>query len=382
MEKVEAMTPTKASDRDMQHQLQLMESSNNIWQTVWEAYSLFCKRHQFSLEAVHQAVASLLVWTPIAPYSSDKREIVHGLLEVHRLLMDAALEEASAPHDSYGTTVKPDAAPTMRSASALRRILTVMHSLLPVLLQVSRNAPRARYQVERVKFLLRVVLLVSYWRDVYRQSHNLSHPSLDLSACLARRGSYYAPEMIHEETAVPTMSELDQRARRRSYVGRRTGRRVSLATMAVDSSDSSASLLSSRYAIWMRLILGELLHTYRPLYWAQVEQQHYQDAHSSNNESNLWKSWAVALAMEVVSLQCLKRAASCDNPVTKQEWNRRRLKLFLYLLRSPVWERATDPGLQQMAAVLPRLPLLGRMLGSYWNEWWLHWKHPLFSEYD
>ena len=63
-----------------------------------------------------------------------------------------------------------------------------------------------------------------------------------------------------------------------------------------------------------------------------------------------------------------------------EEWNRRRMKLFLYLLRAPVYGRMTSPAAESVFSIVHRFPILGGLIGSYMREWLLYWKHPFSSE--
>jgi hypothetical protein len=329
---------------------------------AWKGYCSHVLKHQVTLQLGDDILTRLLFWTPHASHNEEHisrwREVLYGLLSLHRMAMDMALHHHT---NSYGTTVRPTESPHI-SATALRIALTVTHNLMPTVLQLARSHPRhqaiARLWLERIKFVSRLVLLVSYWNQVRSEPCNV------VGGLLQDGGMY---RVIHGgEECIPSVSHPQARKHRRDYVGRRTGRRV-----AAGSAGEQPS-----HALWVRLIVGEALKLYRPLYWAQAEREEV----DSSGPRRLWMAWIVTLAMDVTSLKCLSGAVSQDNAYSQAEWNRRRMKLFLYLLRSPAWDKTTEPSVLRTASLFRRVPLLGRFVETYLWEWLLYWKHPFVSE--
>jgi hypothetical protein len=84
--------------------------------------------------------------------------------------------------------------------------------------------------------------------------------------------------------------------------------------------------------------------------------------------------------MDLISLGLLSKQGKNGNSHSKDEWNRRRMRLFVYLLRAPIWNRLTSPFLDQTTSVIQKVPLIGGLVHSYLWDWIFYWKHPLYSE--
>jgi hypothetical protein len=66
---------------------------------------------------------------------------------------------------------------------------------------------------------------------------------------------------------------------------------------------------------------------------------------------------------------------------TEDEIRRRKLRLFLYALRSPVWSTATSPILDLLSKrILQKIPLLGNFIEIYIWDFILYYQHPFISE--
>jgi len=347
------------------------QSQGNIslsFRSMWYSYRTHVRRHQVTLQLVDDLLTRIIFWTPPSSHDLSQRtrwrEVMYGLISLHRLVMDLALTHDQVLN-SYGTTLQPTAAPNV-PATALRIALTVTHNLMPTVLELARSHPQGqvvcRLWLERIKFVTRLVLLTSYWKQVRNEPY-------EVVGGLLQDGGMYHVAYGGVQLPVPTVTNAQALKHRREYVGRRTGRRVM-------SSGEGTNGEQQNRGLWLRLILGEFLRLYRPLYWAKAEQ----DESTSGNSQQLWKAWALTLIMEVTSLQCLSGAVSRDNPQSQAELRRRRMKVLLYLLRSPVWDRTTEPSVLRTAALLRRVPLLGKLIETYLWEWLLYWKHPFASE--
>jgi hypothetical protein len=224
--------------------------------------------------------------------------------------------------------------------------------------------------VEQVKFALRLFLLVSYWKqsmqsEVVENKDCLPHgTSLGI---LLDGGMYHV-----DQPPGLSYSERKSMERREQYVGRRTGLRV-----------AKAAQECKRPQRLSLIVLGELLYALRPLYWASAEAKHFQarvgDSQASSSQS-LLKAWLTTLAMDSASLGLFSTQHIERNRWSREEWNRRRMKLFLYLLRSPVWSRLTSPVLERSSSIVQRIPLLGRLVDACLWDWILYWKQPYISE--
>jgi Peroxisomal membrane protein (Pex16) len=349
--------------KDQQQQLKSVSSSSLLLSqcppqgvqqvpSLWESYQSFVRRNRWFLDLADNAIDRLLFWTPHDPdESSQWREVAYGLLSLHRLATDVACQHHII--ESYGTSVS---VLPLIPGTAIRMALTVTHALLPTVLELSRSNPqqqaRRRLQLERIKCALRCILLTSYWFQLYKEQ------KLE-RAGLMRDGGMYHPG----EVEGPTIAEEEQRQMRREYVGRRTGRRVILgdASVLVPTTNSTYSTILAR-------LLGEALYVYRPLHWAHVEHQ----------GPSTRRDWMTTLGMDVFSLLVLSRTT--NNSASRQELTRRKLKLLLYLLRSPIWERYVQASTTRVARGVARVPIVGRLLNHYLMEFVFYWKHPYVSE--
>ena len=390
-------------------------------QTLWQLYRRFIRQNQLVLQLVDDALSNFLLVTPqsvgtriiddnhdddyddddnrgmdeatstrVNPHHHHRwREILYGLLSLHRLANDMALQNEPCPN-SYGMTVELSSSP-MIPATSCRILLTVIHSLLPTLLQVfsSSSSPKRRrgtlVWLERLKFLLRLTLLGSCW---YQQQLLLHHHKEEENVMdgmgILREGGYYR---VDES---PALTVTQQRAlrQRQTYVGRRTGRRVVVdktsttaeTTMTTTSSSITENEKTSHPAA---IMVGELLYIARPWIWAEMEKRNQSSSSLvvGTRSSFSFSCWLMTLSMDIVSLWLLQQTTNPLNPQSRQELRRRKMRLLLYLLRSPVSDKWTLPIAQQGGASLQRwLPLVGRLLNAYLQDWMHYLKHPYVTE--
>lgn len=255
--------------------------------------------------------------------------------------------------ESHGTTVSVNV-DHYGSATSLRVGITVVHNLLPTILQLCRREkrPAIRCLLEQIKFVLRLVLLGSYW---YQLSCD---DNLD-SAGLLMNGGMYWP---HEQVGV-TVEEEQGLRQRQAYVGRRTGRTV------VKHPQRSSSTTAQR-STWT-LLAGELLHIYRPLHWAHVERR---------RGTPSLTEWLSTMGMDVLSLLMLQSHE--HSTLNNNELRRRKFKLLLYLLRGPIFDKYTEPVTSAVFNGFGKIPLFGSLLERYLWDWLAYWKHPFASESD
>jgi hypothetical protein len=230
-----------------------------------------------------------------------------------------------------------------------------------------------RWRLEQIKAVFRIYLMLHYWKQMQQElSLELGNPTSSLiQPGIMLAGGIYQPMV---DTMGISACELRAVQRKRNYRGRRRGLRISPA---------HATELENTTTTSTRLILGEILYILRPLIWAGAEARHVQMFQKPGMQllsDPLMKSWLVTFAMDVVSLGILSKECRNGNPVSREEWNRRRMKLLLYLLRSPIWTHATCPALDRTSAVVQHVPLFGRVFDSYLWDWILYWKHPFVSE--
>ena len=128
----------------------------------------------------------------------------------------------------------------------------------------------------------------------------------------------------------------------------------------------------------------------------------YRAREDRSGGGGLLRGWLLCLAMDVLSLRLLAAATdddaatadrarrlprrtvnsnNDDNPWRSAEVRRRKLRLLLYLLRSPVWEHQTRPALEGVSSgVLRKVPLLGPLLDTVLWDWVLYYQHPFVAE--
>ena len=325
-------------------------------QALWEAYRSFVRRHRFFLDLADDGLDRFLFWIPhdVREDCSQWREVAYGLMSLHRLATDVACQERIG--SSYGATVS--VTPNLLPATAMRMALAITHAIMPMVLELSRSNPkqqsRLRLVLERVKCMLRFILLGNYWFQL-QKGGNLEN------AGLLCNGGIYSPG----EMEAPTLADVERQQVRREYVGRRTGRRVVNEKVSLVPTESL-----SRFQTILPIIVGEVLYIYRPLHWA----------HAENRGPPSPRDWVTTLAFDILSLTCLSKTVSSDNLLTCKELNRRKLKLLLYVLRSPIWEQYTQPYSSRVSNGLARVPLMGRLLSNYLMDFLLYCKHPYVSE--
>ena len=130
-------------------------------------------------------------------------------------------------------------------------------------------------------------------------------------------------------------------------------------------------MLENRNLQSIMVMAGELLYAYRPLYWAGAE--------TSGPAS--YRSWIISIVMDMVSLHfCRANHSTSVNPATQTEMSRRKMRLLLYLLRSPVWDRWSEPASDRVEGILEKVPVLGRLASTYLRDYLWYMKHPYESE--
>ena len=120
----------------------------------------------------------------------------------------------------------------------------------------------------------------------------------------------------------------------------------------------------------LRIILGELLYICRPIVQAETDVF----CATTTSSPNRLKSWLLCLTLDVLSLLSLDACRRNGNAVTVAEWKRRRLRLLLYLLRSPVWDRYTATTANRVSSAVGKIPLVGGLLNNYIWDWIFYWK--------
>lgn len=227
-----------------------------------------------------------------------------------------------------------------------------------------------------------------------------------------------ASAIVYNTTGRYYEQEWQQRVERNNnYIGKRTGRRIlsttntaQLGHITHEASQftpfySPSGMLhvlqrklsafnTSKTVHLVRIIFGELMYVCRPVVQAESEVRilravRYETTALNNRNRPLLQSWAVCLVMDVISLLSLntitneqngnqrqqpQRQPFYTNPASVQELQRRRMRLWLYLLRAPIWEMYTEGTIQRFSDILYRLPLLGGLLRNYIYDYIYYWK--------
>lgn len=327
-------------------------SSQVVAGGIWNSYRKWARRHHQMLLCVDEALSHILLWTPPRHPSSRWRDVVWGVLELHRLILDHIISQRDATNP-IATIESSNRSSTVeiQHNQSIQWALSILQTLYPVLHQLVRGSnsaateirqARVRKYLETIRFALRTMLLLRYWRAV---RHSTAPPGLVVEGgrmVLSGNGA---------TRSCWTTEEEERRIENCNYVGRRTQKRWSLQPP-----------IPNHWVERRRVQLGEILYTLRPLL----------QAHSSHPRHQL----VVPFLLEVGALYLCCRSS---NPASQQEWKRRRMRLWLFLLRSPIWDRYTEPA---ATAVSRRAEtnFLGRIVSNYVWEWLYYWKEYRIEE--
>ncbi|MGK3749333.1 MAG: hypothetical protein ACI8RD_001627 [Bacillariaceae sp.] len=476
---------------------------SKVWKQFYKKYYInFVKKYQLQIDLVDDTFSRLLFWLPHQEYgggddedskgdnndrndnntingmtttiaSAAWREVCYGMLSIHRLMMHLALEETETGteennNNDYGTSIQTRYPPTI-AAKGIRICLTVIHSIMPSMLEIIRSkqqqnnnnnteitTAKVRLILEQIKFLLRMYLLVPYWKQQQQpqQQNHLTEngngndndtttttaATDDDCGILMDGGMYRIDEQFKRGI---TWEESKSIQRRRNYVGKRTGWKP----LPLDNNNNNnnnnndnddrddrwCNNIRTRLSIIknnnnnnnVRTILAEFLYAFRPLVWAWFESRQYQNGKTRNENSqqqrpssqsgsifsflfsNNWsdgtkkllRGWVLCLGMDLLSIRLLEQNKNNNSKIneihnnhnhnnkyhrnirTEDEIRRRKLRLFLYALRSPVWSTATSPILDLLSKrILQKIPLLGNFIEIYIWDFILYYQHPFISE--
>ena len=349
-------------------------------QQLWSFYRSWVRKNEIPLDVADNLMDRLIFWIPY--HAPAFRETLYSLLSLHRLAVDCALQEEGTIQNSYGGTL--DVQPSV-PATALRIAISVLHCIMPSLLEyvAGRNSPESerfrnqsqmRYRIEKLKFLLRMTLIASYYKDI-RKEQGKGGGSISVLGILRGGGLF---ELMEPKGL--SVGQAHALQRRQQYVGRRTGRRVVM-------DESIDNYLDNSSKNEWKVMVADVLHVMRPLVWASAEASFFsspesrQSRHTRYTASRrLGKAWFITLLMDLSSLGLLRTSSAAKQPLGQAEMQRRRMKLFLYLLRAPIWDKYTSRGAELTSKVLQAIPLIGGMADGYLWDYLLYCKHPYVSE--
>lgn len=232
-------------------------------------------------------------------------------------------------------------------------------------------------------------------------------------------GGLYHSDQPQESIGIPYHHAMALQ-RRRNYVGERTGWTVNSnsATTTTDRQTQILQRLLGPQWNWnnTKTAFAEVLYAARPLLWAWLESRyhalpttvqsrplltnnplHNTSTSQSNKRRNLFRGWLLCLAMDLLSIRMLEQRPRQQNyktdasssptsttiadPFRSAELKRRKVRLLLYLLRSPIWSQQTLPALEGLSqTVLAKLPLVGNLLDTVLWDWILYYQHPFVAE--
>lgn len=326
-------TEKSEGTRILNNELQLSSASSS---TPWGSYRRRLERdpHAAALVSLTEDMLYRVAWVIPSQY----RQILWTALQLHHL----ALVQPEGSRS--GTTMDaPGNQPTR-----IRVLLTLLQGVYPTVVESSR----LRMWLERVRFVLRLSLLMQSWRTC--------SPTANRWGLLQCGGLFMGP------LAVPQTLERAQHDRL-AYVGARTGRRLLRPGEAVRTSTTVRSLLVRN----AKIMLSDLLYTFRPLFWATMEAKN----------GGAWKNWVLSLGIDVSSLCLLDQSTqrSEESYAFRNECRRRKLRLLLYLLRGPVGP-ITERNVDEMCDLVARFPLLGPIVSFYLQDWIYYWKECRMEE--
>lgn len=312
------------------------------------------RKHREMFYQIESIARTIIFWIPVNVTDESKaniQEILWGTLELVRLAFDAAAD--TIPEEQgFGTTIaiKPSYLP----GNAWRISISILQCVWPIAQELVRDSSngqrtferqaKARLLLERIRVVLRLGLLSSYWMSM-AQTKTI-RPGI-----LTMGGAYFA------SIRAPTIEEEETRSARFSYVGKRTGRKLRSGVTF------NQSLLNAA-----RMAAGEVLYILRPLVTAGT------DCIQGHGKYSKWKAWFVCLFMDILSLENLHHVNVSGNSVTRAELSRRKARLLLYLLRTPIWEYGSRPMLENTSLALQKIPLLGRLATAYLWDYIMYWK--------
>jgi hypothetical protein len=465
--------------------------NKSLFHRLWHNYYRnFVIQNQSILELGEDVLYKILFWVRPTTNSSSSslsyndtlpnnggvwREICYGLLSLHRLGMELALQQHPVDDDedddddgrnhkyrknSYGTTVQTLHPPTI-AATSVRIFLTVLQSMVPSVLAIAQSysssftttttvKKNVRLFLEQVKFVLRIYLLVNYWKQQQQQLQQQQqistlvqqqqeynptrHPTTITLGILMNGGLY----QTYRPMVGLGFGQAQAMKRRQDYVGRRTGWKLeSSSSDCINNTAKNPSYNNinnnkdRRNYSNVMVIMAELLHTFRPLLWAwcearypmveveesqsqlpveqqgQPQQYHLQYHHQQRQQrriksppinqsilsptsKRLLYAWWICLGLDIVSLRLLLQSSSSSssyrNPVTQEELRQRKMRLWLYALRSPVWDHIIKPimvdqFLSQRILQQRFIPSwLGNILEIFMMDWISYHRHPFIAE--
>jgi hypothetical protein len=403
----------QSTQRRPLHEQILEKASNGI-----SDYKIFLGKYRFALRLIEDSLSRLVLYAPSRFVSHEdiddgssvhskkiQPESLYALIHLWTLLNDSLYYGLG---DGQGLTVgsdnqsyqNGDPEGSSKYTHILRSVLTILECLAPAV-EVSAyarvptqnsssrefNVLKVMSHLERIKFICRLSLLGLHYMQYIS---NCSNDIVTLSgAGILQEGGILEPgEKVTKE------STERRRISKMLYVGKRTGRR----TVRTSKSDyeNRSCLQDKTLALWrllempqvkmLLLAAGEVLHIYRPLYWTTSCRDGAKLGEADGSRKyrgiiSLVKSLAMDILSHILSESGSRVISSNGNTTinissdaTKMELQRRKMRWFLYLLRSPIWDVFTNPVSQFGGKILGCVPFVGKLLARYVIDLLLYWK--------
>ena len=244
------------------------------------------------------------------------------------------------------------------------------------------NALSMSSNIEKTKFICRIgIMILNYYEEI-QSSEAAKDKAIDI---LSRIGIIHEGGLLNPNEHVSHAKDEHARVKKLLYVGKRTGRQVRYNTNQIHNAIPLTASVSPRTKIGFT-VMGDLLHVLRPLYYVQTSLCH-ENIGGKHGRQGMIKSWIVSLAMDLLSQRLIyagktvqKGKNGCvvniSSESTKEEMYHRKMRLTLYLLRSPAWNMATYPLAEKISRIVALVPLLGAPLVdylmsvlNYWQKW-------------
>jgi hypothetical protein len=311
-----------------------------------EGYREWAQKHRTIILLADELLGRIIYWVP-SNQESRFREIAWGLLQLHRLLFDVLTAEHP---QSYGTSVAVE--PSI-PANEIRLVLSILQNLWPVVHELARSghSVRARVWIERLRFVLRMTLLGSYWTRLRR------------SGCM---GILLHGGIFHNLNGYSTDEER-KRVQREAYVGKRCGRPLIQGALPSQSTSSNQTMR------WKQLIhqMCELAYISRPVLSAEA----------GNRElGSKWETFCATLLLDLTSIGLLEKVTTKSNILSQNELKRRKFRILLYLLREPCWGSIMQPLMERLGSGVNDVPMIGSLIRNYLWEYLFYAKLYLVEE--
>ena len=188
-------------------------------------------------------------------------------------------------------------------------------------------------------------------------------------------------------TLQPQLSNTNSIKQDSIYIGHRTGKRIQVLSEPLPT--KAIEFKSATY-----FSIGELLYISRPLVWAFCQKQ-ICNSFKTNKRHQQFSIWCLNLFMDLTSLTCLRQSmklqlkqllvlCTTQNQHATYSRNlstafqllyRRKLRLWLYCIRSPFWDLITQPIVTLIfKCIRTCIPFFGPLLERTAMSWILYYR--------